>query len=55
MVWAFVKTLEGSLADGQMAIFAGPHHSGIIAKAHEDAYAKYDPDVMPVSAWKLPV
>jgi hypothetical protein len=50
-----VKAFEGTLAPGQMAIFAGPHHSGIISQAHEDAYAKYDPDVMPVSAWKLPV
>jgi hypothetical protein len=51
---ADATTFEGTLADGQTAIFAGDHHSGIIMKGHKDAYVQSDPDVMPVSAWKLP-
>ncbi len=55
------KKLEGTLAPGQIAIFAGPHHSGAIMGqdpgagfAYHDAYVESDSGVMPVSAWTLP-
>jgi hypothetical protein len=56
-----VKDFEATLAGGQIAIFAGPHHSGAIMGqdadggwSYSDAYAKTDPGVMPISAWTLP-
>jgi Type VI secretion system (T6SS), amidase effector protein 4 len=55
------KTFEGTLAPGQIAIFAGAHHSGAIMGQdsaagfnYHDAYVESDPGVMPVSAWILP-
>jgi hypothetical protein len=44
---------EAMLAPGEVAVFSGPHHSGLIMQGYSDAYVKSDPDVMPVSAWKL--
>ena len=49
-----VKAFEATLAAGEVAIFAGPHHSGLIMQGYDDAYAKTDPDVMPIVAWRLP-
>jgi hypothetical protein len=59
-VWEFVGGSVGKMFAGgeyvrDPAMEKGPHHSGIIAKVHADAYAKSDPGVMPVSASKLPV
>lgn len=49
-VTAFAATLTGT----QGAIFAGPHHSGLIMKGYRDPYVFTDPGVMPVQVWKLP-
>jgi len=49
-----VKAFEATLAAGEVAIFAGPHHSGLIMQGYDDAYAKTDPGVMPIVAWRLP-
>jgi hypothetical protein len=58
---AEATTFEGTLSPGQIAIFAGAHHSGAIMGqdssagfTYRDAYVESDPDVMPVSAWTLP-
>jgi len=48
-------TFEASLHPGEVAVFAGPHHSGLIMQGYSDAYVKSDPGVMPVAAWKLPM
>jgi hypothetical protein len=47
---AFQKTLT----TGQCAVFAGPHHSGVIKDTdYRDPYVFTDPGVLPVKAWKL--
>jgi len=46
---------EATLKPDEVAVFAGPHHSGLIMKGYSDAYVKGDPGVMPVSVWKLPL
>jgi hypothetical protein len=48
---AAATTFEASLQPGQVAVFAGFHHSGIIRQGYSDAYVKSDPGVMPVAAW----
>lgn len=48
-------TFEAALSPGEVAVFAGPHHSGLIKQGYSDAYVKSDPGVMPVAAWKLPM
>ena len=45
---------ENALGPDEVAVFAGPHHSGLIKKGYSDAYVKSDPGVMPVAVWKLP-
>jgi hypothetical protein len=50
-----VVEFEAKLRPGEVAVFAGPHHSGLIMKGYSDAYVKTDSDVMPVAAWKLPM
>jgi hypothetical protein len=48
------RAFQKTLASGQCAVFAGPHHSGVIKDAgYEDPYVFTDPGVMPVRAWKL--
>jgi hypothetical protein len=52
---------EARLAPGELAIFTGAHHAGLImgkdpdspGAGYDDPYVKTDPDVVPVSAWKL--
>ncbi|HEU5213243.1 MAG TPA: T6SS effector amidase Tae4 family protein [Gaiellaceae bacterium] len=51
---ADAKAFEGTLKTGQVAVFAGPHHSGLIKQGYADAYLFTDPDVMPAVAWTLP-
>ncbi len=46
---------EATLDPGEVAVFAGPHHSGLIKQGYSDAYVKSDPGVMPVAVWKLPI
>ena len=46
---------EATLNPGEVAVFAGPHHSGLIMQGYSDAYVKSDPGVMPVDVWKLPM
>jgi hypothetical protein len=43
------------LLEGQVAVFAGVHHSGLIKKGYNREYVLSDPGVMPVVAWKLPL
>lgn len=45
---------EASLGPDEVAVFAGPEHSGVIKHGYSDAYVKTDPDVLPVAVWKLP-
>jgi hypothetical protein len=52
---AEATAFETALNPGEVAVFAGPHHSGLIMQGYSDAYVKSDPDVMPVAAWKLPM
>jgi hypothetical protein len=52
---AEATTFEAGLKPGEVAVFAGPHHSGLIMQGYSDAYVKSDPDVMPVAVWKLPM
>ena len=49
------KAFEATLAPGQVAVFAGPHHAGLFKQGYSDAYVKTDPGVMPVVAWRLPL
>jgi hypothetical protein len=51
---AAATAFEAALAPGEVAVFAGPHHSGLIMQGYSDAYVKSDPGVMPVDVWKLP-
>lgn len=51
---AAAVAFENSLGPNDVAVFAGPHHSGLIKKGYSDAYVKSDPGVMPVAVWKLP-
>jgi len=51
---AEAKAFEGTLKSGQVAVFAGPHHSGLIKQGYADAYVFTDPGVMPAVAWILP-
>jgi hypothetical protein len=46
---------EARLQRNEVAVFAGPHHSGLIMQGYSDAYVKGDPGVMPVAVWKLPM
>lgn len=49
------KQYAKSLASNEIAVFAGPHHAGIITESSpRDPYVFSDPDVMPVSVWRLP-
>jgi hypothetical protein len=52
---AEATTFEAKLRPGEVAVFAGPHHSGLIMQGYSDAYVKGDPGVMPVDVWKLPM
>jgi hypothetical protein len=49
---ADVESFEKSLRAGQIAIFSGVHHSGVIAPGYRDPHVGH-PSVMPVDAWKL--
>jgi hypothetical protein len=49
-----VLDFEATLAPDEVAVFAGPHHSGLIRQGYTDAYVMSDPGVMPVAVWKLP-
>lgn len=49
------KVFEAKLQPGEVAVFAGPHHSGLLMQGYSDAYVKSDPGVMPVAVWKLPM
>ena len=51
---AEVVAFESSLGPDEVAVFAGPEHSGLIKHGYSDAYVKSDPGVMPVAVWKLP-
>ncbi|WP_448003112.1 T6SS effector amidase Tae4 family protein [Agromyces bauzanensis] len=51
---AAAVAFEKALGPDEVAVFAGPHHSGLIKKGYSDAYVKSDPGVMPVAVWKLP-
>lgn len=51
---AAAVAFENTLGPDEVAVFAGPHHSGLIKKGYSDAYVKSDPGVMPVAVWKLP-
>jgi hypothetical protein len=51
---AEATAFEATLQPDEVAVFAGPHHSGLIKQGYDDAYVKSDPGVMPVSVWKLP-
>ena len=44
---------EAALKPDEVAVFAGPHHAGLIKHGYSDPYVKSDPGVMPVAAWKL--
>ena len=52
---AEATAFEATLKPDEVAVFAGPHHSGLIKQGYSDAYVKSDPGVMPVSVWKLPM
>jgi Type VI secretion system (T6SS), amidase effector protein 4 len=51
---AEAKAFEGTLRPDQVAVFAGPHHAGLIKQGYADAYVFTDPGVMPAVAWTLP-
>jgi hypothetical protein len=51
------SALEATLRPDQVAVFAGPHHSGLIKQGYSDPYVLQPDDggrVMPVVAWILP-
>jgi hypothetical protein len=51
------QALEATLRPEQVAIFAGPHHAGLIKQGYKDPYVLQPDDgggVMPVVAWILP-
>jgi hypothetical protein len=51
---ADAEAFEKTLGKDDCAIFAGPHHSGLIkGSGYRDAYVMTDPGVMPVDIWKL--
>lgn len=52
---AEATAFETTLKPDEVAVFAGPHHGGLIMQGYSDAYVKSDPGVMPVAAWKLPM
>ncbi|MFW0783561.1 T6SS effector amidase Tae4 family protein [Gordonia sp. CPCC 206044] len=51
---AAAVALELTLKPGEVVVFAGPHHSGLIMKGYSDGYVKWDDSVFPVYAWRLP-
>lgn len=46
-------TFEATLSVGQVAVFAGVHHAGVIKQGYKDPYVDGDPGVLPVDVWKL--
>lgn len=48
-----VQTFADGLPADACAVFAGPHHSGLIKQGYQDPYVFTDPSVMPVDAWRL--
>ncbi len=48
------STFEATLSPGQVALFAGVHHAGVIKQGYKDPYVDGDPGVLPVDVWKLP-
>ena len=50
---ADVAAFEPTLAAGQVAVFAGPHHAGLIRPGYRDPHVFGD-GVMPVAVWILP-
>ena len=46
------SAFEATLSAGQVAVFAGVHHAGVIKAGYKDPYVD-GPGVLPVDVWKL--